>query len=81
MLNFIIIDSFLKIGTGQVVENFFPEKMILDLSESHHFWKIGKKRYEKKVELKENFLNTLFFYVLNFFIKNNLFAFKLALQQ
>ena len=37
LLNLIIIDSFSKIGNGQVVENLFPEKMIYDLLESHHF--------------------------------------------
>ena len=36
LLKFIIIDSFLKIGNGQV-ENLYPEKMIHDLSESNHF--------------------------------------------
>ena len=44
----IIIDSFSKIGNGQIVENLFPEQMIHDLSESHHFKKFGKKRCEKK---------------------------------
>ena len=36
-LNLIIIDSFSKIGNGQVVENLFSKKMIRDLLESHHF--------------------------------------------
>ena len=37
LLNLKIIDSFLKIGNRQVVENFFLKKMIRDLSKSHHF--------------------------------------------
>ena len=39
---------FSKIGNGQVVENLFPEQMIYEISESHHFFKFDKKRYEKK---------------------------------
>ena len=37
LLNLIIIDSFSKIGDGQVVANPFPEKVIEDLLELHHF--------------------------------------------
>ena len=32
-----IIDSFSKIEKGQIVENLFPEKIIRDLLELHHF--------------------------------------------
>ena len=31
------MNSFSKIGNGQVVENLFPKKMKCDLLESHHF--------------------------------------------
>ena len=37
LLNFIIIDSFSKIGNSNVVEILFHGKMIHDLYESHHF--------------------------------------------
>ena len=37
LLYLIIINSFSKIGNGQVVENLFPKKMNRDLLESHHF--------------------------------------------
>ena len=33
----LIIDSFSKIQNDKAVENFFPEKMIHELLESHHF--------------------------------------------
>ena len=35
---------FLTIRNGDVVGNFFTEKMIHDLLESHNFLKFGKKR-------------------------------------
>ena len=35
---------FLKIRNGEVVGNFFTEKMIHDLLESHNFLKYGKKQ-------------------------------------
>ena len=44
LLNFIKIDSFSKIGNGQVIENLFLEKMIRHLLESHNFQKFGSKR-------------------------------------
>ena len=43
-LNLVIVDSFSKIGNGQVVENLFLEKVICNLLESHHSLKFGKKR-------------------------------------
>ena len=46
-MNQLLSNLFSKIGNGQVVESFFPEKMISDLLESHYFLKFGKKRYEK----------------------------------
>ena len=33
-----------KIGNSKVVKVLFPEKMICDLLESHHFVKFGMKR-------------------------------------
>ena len=33
-----------KIGNGKVVKILFPEKMIRDLLESHHFVKFGMKQ-------------------------------------
>ena len=46
LLNLIIIDLFAKVGNIQVVENIFPDKMIHNLSKSHHFLKFCKKLYE-----------------------------------
>ena len=40
LLNLITINLFSKIGNIQVVGNLFPEKMIHDLSELHHFLKL-----------------------------------------
>ena len=44
VLNLIIIDSFSKIGNGQVVENIFIRKISYDSRNFNHFQKIGKKR-------------------------------------
>ena len=38
------MNSFSKIGNGQVVENLFPKKLNRDLLESHHFFKFSSKR-------------------------------------
>ena len=52
LLNLMIINSFSKIGNGQVVENLFLQKVICNLLKSHNFLKFGKKRYEKKLGQK-----------------------------
>ena len=41
--------------------------MIRDLLESHNFVEFGMKRQGKKFDKNKNLLNTLFFYISNFF--------------
>ena len=38
------MNVFPKIGNGRVMKILFPEKMIRDSLESHHFVKFGMKR-------------------------------------
>ena len=38
------MNLFPKIGNGNIVKILFPEKMICDLLESHHFVKFDMKR-------------------------------------
>ena len=40
---FVLENSFSKIGNCKIVENLPPEKIIRDLLKSHHFLKFGKK--------------------------------------
>ena len=47
-----IISLFSKIGNCQVVEDLFPEKMIRDLLDSHHFKNFA--RSDKKKSSGEN---------------------------
>ena len=42
------MNLFPKIGNGKVVKILFPEKIIRDLLESHHFLKFGMKQKGKK---------------------------------
>ena len=66
LLNFLINYSIQKIRNGSVIENLFPEKMIRDLLESHHFLKFGMQR-EKKVQIKIKFVKCTIFLCFKFF--------------
>ena len=54
----------------QVVLGLFPEKTILDLFESHHFFKIWYEAIRKKVGVKIKFVKFMFSNASNIFLGN-----------
>ena len=62
--NLFILEHWKRLGCRE----YFPEKMIRDLLESHHFLKFGMKRYaQKTVSLNQRNISLIYSQRKNFF--------------